>query len=64
MGAFGGHFGAIQAILGPSEAPEPDMEANLGQISLLSSAQNDLNTLKLDLAFNNVKPKDWYFVLD
>ncbi len=19
---------------------------------------------KLDLAFNNVKPKDWYFVLD
>ena len=20
--------------------------------------------LKLDLAFNNVKPKDWYFVLD
>ena len=22
------------------------------------------NSLKLDLAFNNVKPKDWYFVLD
>ena len=22
------------------------------------------NNLKLDLAFNNVKPKDWYFVLD
>ena len=21
-------------------------------------------TYKLDLAFNNVKPKDWYFVLD
>ena len=20
--------------------------------------------IKLDLAFNNVKPKDWYFVLD
>ena len=20
--------------------------------------------LKLDLAFNNVKPKDWYFILD
>ncbi len=24
----------------------------------------DLYGLKLDLAFNNVKPKDWYFVLD
>ena len=23
-----------------------------------------MSTLKLDLAFNNVKPKDWYFVLD
>ena len=22
------------------------------------------NKGKLDLAFNNVKPKDWYFVLD
>ena len=22
------------------------------------------NLTKLDLAFNNVKPKDWYFVLD
>ena len=21
-------------------------------------------TPKLDLAFNNVKPKDWYFILD
>ena len=22
------------------------------------------NMIKLDLAFNNVKPNDWYFVLD
>ncbi len=22
------------------------------------------NIAELDLAFNNVKPKDWYFVLD
>ena len=25
---------------------------------------NILSMNKLDLAFNNVKPKDWYFVLD
>ncbi len=24
----------------------------------------DIINRKLDLAFNNVKPKDWYFVLD
>ena len=23
-----------------------------------------INRLELDLAFNNVKPKDWYFALD
>ena len=23
-----------------------------------------VKSIKLDLAFNNVKPKDWYFVLD
>ena len=23
-----------------------------------------INNNQLDLAFNNVKPKDWYFVLD
>ena len=45
MGAFGGHFGAIQAITGPPEALDQNIEANLGWISPLSSAQNDLNTL-------------------
>jgi len=44
--AFGGQFGAIQANLGPSEAPEQDIEANLGWISSVSSSQNDLNTPK------------------
>ena len=27
-------------------------------------SQHLRNIMKLDLAFNNVKPKDWYFVLD
>ena len=26
--------------------------------------KNSAEEAKLDLAFNNVKPKDWYFVLD
>jgi len=44
--AFGGQFGAIQGNFGPSEAPEQDIEANLGWIFSLSSSQNDLNTPK------------------
>ena len=41
VGAFGGQFGAIQANLGPSEALEQDIEANLWWIFSLSSSQND-----------------------
>ena len=33
------------------------------QIQSYQSLQAFLVLLKLDLAFNNVKPKDWYFVL-
>ena len=42
------------------------MSPHMPQIECLTQAARcspDLKN-KLDLAFNNVKPKDWYFVLD
>ena len=35
-----------------------------GYCSGAGTGQFDDCISKLDLAFNNVKPKDWYFVLD
>ena len=48
-----------------TEPNHPPCEANNNKHHKCLTGKKMLQyILQLDLAFNNVKPKDWYFVLD
>ena len=45
-------------------SPILDLTTQLNQVTNKRKPAIREGKNKLDLAFNNVKPKDWYFVLD
>ena len=50
----------LEEVIQQEKPTEEDQSLRVKPILYLIQTQ----TIKLDLAFNNVKPKDWYFVLD
>ena len=43
---------------------KPSLLGGFQKLSRMMFSSSWTLMIKLDLAFNNVKPKDWYFVLD